>query len=158
MVYRPSRIKLKDALVGDKINVTRHDKYQNVEVSISGMVTAIRPFRVSDNIMKLTLGKGRIELFPMDTEVKLLSSVLRDEGIAMVVGGSPTLNVSYVRVGGCLYRVTYDWMTDKAARTSVDFIPNDEQLLQSVGKFDSNRESKIRISMDVPLTRSEAVS
>lgn len=155
---RPSRLEMKNALVGDVITIYSHDKGAGVDLTVGGLVTNIKRSQVSPDHLVVTLGRGYIHSLPRTEQVKLHSSVLRDEGIAMVTGGSPTLNVTYVRVGGCLYRITYDWMTDKAVRTSVTTIPEEEQMLESVGKNQSNRESKIQISMNVPLTTEDAAA
>lgn len=155
MVYRTSRLELKDVLVGDVITIHSHDKGAGVDLSVGGLVSDIKRSQVSPDYLVVSLGRGYIHALPRTEQVRVHSSILRDEGIAMVVGGSPTLNVTYVRVGGCLYRVTYDWMTDKATRTSVSSIPPEEQMLDSLGRNASARESKTRISMNVPLTTNE---
>ncbi len=153
MYHRPYRPQLKHVLVGDKIIIRSFLKSQGVEMAVTGMVTSIKPLLATDGHLRVVLGKSWIDgLHHEDDEVQLLSSLLRDEGIAMVVGGSPTFNITYVRDGRSLYRITYDWMTDKATRTTVDTIPEDEQRLETVGKNQSNRESKTRICMNVPLT------
>lgn len=156
--HRPNRIELKDALVGDNIVIPSRDKLNMIDYTVGGMLTSITRSEVLSSHLIVTLGKGYRGPFDRHHEVKLLPGVLRDEGIAMAVNGSPTFNVTYVRDGDSLYRVTYDWMTDGATRTLVSSIPNDEQLLVSVGKHKSNRESKIKIAMSFPLTQSEVAS
>lgn len=158
MIYRPRHLKLKDVLVGDIIIIPSIDSVLGVEQTVGGMATAITRAKTPEGFTVVTLGRGYRGSYHENLEVRLRPSLLRDEGIAIVVGGSPTLNVYYVRVRGYLYRVTYDWTTDKTTRTLATNIPAEEQRLESLSRNASNRESKILIAMDVPLTDGEVVA